>query len=166
MSRWGEGLKKSPKCWAVIQPLLCAVYMPKCQDGIMDLPSQVCVYLFKLFIALFFSPMKLIRVSEFDSERCLVLRFANRGGICTEFCISLYVYLCTSGIVQNCTKSLSRDWTCHEGLANISQMWRFCPIPVELPFQGKLPNYELIRAFSLYQVPQNSLLKFAIFHVL
>jgi smoothened protein len=39
MSRW-EGLRSSPKCWAVIQPLLCSYYFPKCQDGIIDLPPQ------------------------------------------------------------------------------------------------------------------------------
>lgn len=29
-----------PKCWAVIQPFLCALYMPRCDDGMVYLPSQ------------------------------------------------------------------------------------------------------------------------------
>ncbi|XP_021947837.1 smoothened homolog [Folsomia candida] len=37
MMRW-EGLRSSPKCWAVIQPLLCSYYFPKCQDGFIELP--------------------------------------------------------------------------------------------------------------------------------
>ncbi|XP_066525478.1 protein smoothened [Hoplias malabaricus] len=35
-----SGLKNAPRCWAVIQPLLCAVYMPKCENGKVELPSQ------------------------------------------------------------------------------------------------------------------------------
>ncbi|XP_070610602.1 protein smoothened [Erythrolamprus reginae] len=35
-----SGLRNAPRCWDVIQPLLCAVYMPKCQDGQVELPSQ------------------------------------------------------------------------------------------------------------------------------
>ncbi|KAL1513553.1 hypothetical protein ABEB36_002952 [Hypothenemus hampei] len=33
-------LKFIPKCWAVIQPFLCALYMPKCDNGEVDLPSR------------------------------------------------------------------------------------------------------------------------------
>nr|CAI5822276.1 unnamed protein product [Callosobruchus analis] len=29
-----------PNCWAVIQPFLCALYMPKCEKGKVDLPSR------------------------------------------------------------------------------------------------------------------------------
>ncbi|CAG9859679.1 unnamed protein product [Phyllotreta striolata] len=36
-------LRFVPKCWAVIQPLLCALYMPKCEDHKVDLPSyEMC----------------------------------------------------------------------------------------------------------------------------
>ncbi|KAM3832816.1 LOW QUALITY PROTEIN: protein smoothened [Vipera latastei] len=35
-----SGLRNAPRCWDVIQPLLCAVYMPKCEDGKVELPSQ------------------------------------------------------------------------------------------------------------------------------
>ncbi|ENN70504.1 hypothetical protein YQE_12680, partial [Dendroctonus ponderosae] len=36
-------LRYIPKCWAVIQPFLCALYMPKCENGQVDLPSeQMC----------------------------------------------------------------------------------------------------------------------------
>uniref|UniRef100_A0A8C7JX71 Protein smoothened n=1 Tax=Oncorhynchus kisutch TaxID=8019 RepID=A0A8C7JX71_ONCKI len=35
-----SGLRNAPRCWAVIQPLLCAVYMPKCDNGQVELPSQ------------------------------------------------------------------------------------------------------------------------------
>ncbi len=34
------GLRNAPRCWAVIQPLLCAIYMPKCENGKVELPSQ------------------------------------------------------------------------------------------------------------------------------
>uniref|UniRef100_K7FHS6 Protein smoothened n=1 Tax=Pelodiscus sinensis TaxID=13735 RepID=K7FHS6_PELSI len=34
------GLRNAPRCWDAIQPLLCAVYMPKCEDGQVELPSQ------------------------------------------------------------------------------------------------------------------------------
>ncbi|RZC37430.1 smoothened [Asbolus verrucosus] len=33
-------LRYVPKCWAVIQPFLCALYMPKCENGRVDLPSR------------------------------------------------------------------------------------------------------------------------------
>ncbi|XP_030072706.1 protein smoothened [Microcaecilia unicolor] len=35
-----SGLRNAPRCWDVIQPLLCAVYMPKCESDRVDLPSQ------------------------------------------------------------------------------------------------------------------------------
>ncbi|KAK7895353.1 hypothetical protein WMY93_020678 [Mugilogobius chulae] len=35
-----SGLRNAPRCWSVIQPLLCAVYMPKCENGKVELPSQ------------------------------------------------------------------------------------------------------------------------------
>ncbi|KAM5172055.1 protein smoothened [Mantella aurantiaca] len=34
------GLRNAPRCWEAIQPLLCAVYMPKCEGGKVELPSQ------------------------------------------------------------------------------------------------------------------------------
>lgn len=34
------GLRNAPRCWAVIQPLLCAVYMPKCENDRVELPSR------------------------------------------------------------------------------------------------------------------------------
>lgn len=33
-------LRYIPKCWAVIQPFLCALYMPKCDNDQVDLPSR------------------------------------------------------------------------------------------------------------------------------
>uniref|UniRef100_A0A4W3JHJ9 Protein smoothened n=1 Tax=Callorhinchus milii TaxID=7868 RepID=A0A4W3JHJ9_CALMI len=36
-----SGLRNAPGCWNVIQPLLCAIYMPKCENGKVDLPGQV-----------------------------------------------------------------------------------------------------------------------------
>ncbi|GAB6025121.1 hypothetical protein CHUAL_010547 [Chamberlinius hualienensis] len=38
--KWQSSLRNIPKCWAMIQTLLCAVYMPRCENGIVDLPSQ------------------------------------------------------------------------------------------------------------------------------
>lgn len=35
-----EYLHFVPKCWAVIQPFLCALYMPKCENDTVDLPSK------------------------------------------------------------------------------------------------------------------------------
>ncbi|XP_026877431.2 smoothened homolog [Electrophorus electricus] len=40
LAMW-SGLRNAPRCWAVIQPLLCAVYMPKCENGKVELPSQL-----------------------------------------------------------------------------------------------------------------------------
>ena len=38
-----EGLKNVPKCWSVIQPLLCSTYYPECQNGrISKVPYQLC----------------------------------------------------------------------------------------------------------------------------
>ena len=38
-----EALKAVPKCWAVIQPLLCSVYLPKCENGkVSKVPHQLC----------------------------------------------------------------------------------------------------------------------------
>ncbi|XP_063304391.1 protein smoothened [Pelobates fuscus] len=34
------GIRNVPRCWEAIQPLLCAVYMPKCEGGKVELPSQ------------------------------------------------------------------------------------------------------------------------------
>ncbi|MFT7805528.1 smoothened homolog [Arapaima gigas] len=39
LAMW-SGLRNAPRCWAVVQPLLCAVYMPKCDGGKVELPSQ------------------------------------------------------------------------------------------------------------------------------
>uniref|UniRef100_UPI00398F703B protein smoothened n=1 Tax=Pristiophorus japonicus TaxID=55135 RepID=UPI00398F703B len=36
-----SGLRNAPGCWSVIQQLLCAVYMPKCENGKVELPGQV-----------------------------------------------------------------------------------------------------------------------------
>nr|CAD7456561.1 unnamed protein product [Timema tahoe] len=51
-----RGARRIPKCWAVIQPILCALYMPKCENDTVDLPSQVGYYfkntLFKCFVDL------------------------------------------------------------------------------------------------------------------
>ncbi|XP_014666339.1 PREDICTED: smoothened homolog isoform X2 [Priapulus caudatus] len=38
--RLWSGLRSVPECWAVIQPLLCAVYVPKCVIDKVDLPSR------------------------------------------------------------------------------------------------------------------------------
>ncbi|KAG7209538.1 hypothetical protein KM043_015618 [Ampulex compressa] len=35
-----QGLRHIPKCWAVVQPLLCSIFMPKCVNDTVDLPSQ------------------------------------------------------------------------------------------------------------------------------
>lgn len=35
-----QGLQQIPRCWAVVQPLLCAYYRPRCQDDGVALPSQ------------------------------------------------------------------------------------------------------------------------------
>lgn len=39
LAMW-SGLRNAPRCWSVIQPLLCAIYMPKCENGRVELPSQ------------------------------------------------------------------------------------------------------------------------------
>lgn len=35
-----QHLRHVPKCWAVIQPFLCSLYMPKCEKDRVDLPSM------------------------------------------------------------------------------------------------------------------------------
>lgn len=37
-----ENLYRVPKCWAVIQPVLCALFFPRCDPntGLMDLPTH------------------------------------------------------------------------------------------------------------------------------
>ncbi|KAL1488964.1 hypothetical protein ABEB36_014747 [Hypothenemus hampei] len=40
LQMYEQYLKFIPKCWAVIQPFLCALYMPKCDNGEVDLPSR------------------------------------------------------------------------------------------------------------------------------
>ena len=35
-----QGLRHIPKCWAVVQPFLCSLYMPKCTNDTVELPSQ------------------------------------------------------------------------------------------------------------------------------
>ncbi|XP_072744512.1 protein smoothened isoform X1 [Anoplolepis gracilipes] len=35
-----QALKHVPKCWAVVQPFLCSIFMPKCVNNTVDLPSQ------------------------------------------------------------------------------------------------------------------------------
>ncbi|KZC04568.1 PREDICTED: protein smoothened [Dufourea novaeangliae] len=35
-----QALRHIPKCWAVVQPLLCSIFMPKCINDTVDLPSQ------------------------------------------------------------------------------------------------------------------------------
>ncbi|KAM4570076.1 protein smoothened [Odontesthes bonariensis] len=39
LAMW-SGLRNAPRCWSVIQPLLCAIYMPKCENGRVELPGQ------------------------------------------------------------------------------------------------------------------------------
>lgn len=33
-----QSLRYIPKCWAVVQPFLCSLYMPKCTNDTVDLP--------------------------------------------------------------------------------------------------------------------------------
>ena len=39
LQEW-SGLRHVPECWAVIQPLLCSVYMPRCYNGSVEMPSR------------------------------------------------------------------------------------------------------------------------------
>lgn len=39
-----SGLQGAPRCWDVIQPLLCAVYMPRCNDSQVNMyPKELCL---------------------------------------------------------------------------------------------------------------------------
>ncbi|XP_065218384.1 protein smoothened [Planococcus citri] len=40
LHKWHKTLIHIPKCWAVVQPFLCALFMPKCEDGQVVLPSK------------------------------------------------------------------------------------------------------------------------------
>lgn len=35
-----QTLRHVPKCWAVVQPFLCSIFMPKCVNNSVELPSQ------------------------------------------------------------------------------------------------------------------------------
>ncbi|XP_011695451.1 PREDICTED: protein smoothened isoform X2 [Wasmannia auropunctata] len=35
-----QALKHVPKCWAVVQPFLCSLFMPKCTNDVVELPPQ------------------------------------------------------------------------------------------------------------------------------
>lgn len=35
-----QALKHVPKCWSVVQPFLCSIFMPKCINNTVELPSQ------------------------------------------------------------------------------------------------------------------------------
>ncbi|XP_071451217.1 protein smoothened [Hetaerina americana] len=37
---WEQSLRWVPRCWAVVQPLLCALYFPRCDNSSVHLPSQ------------------------------------------------------------------------------------------------------------------------------
>ena len=39
LEQW-KGLKFLSKCWAVLQPLLCQVYKPRCQNSTVKLPCR------------------------------------------------------------------------------------------------------------------------------
>lgn len=39
LRRW-EGLRFLPKCWSVLQPFLCEVYVPKCENSTVKLPCR------------------------------------------------------------------------------------------------------------------------------
>jgi hypothetical protein len=84
MSRW-EGLRSSPRCWAVIQPLLCSYYMPKCQDGLIDLPSQVIIFNYGMAV-------------------CVV----EEGCGWTMWVLNLFIRFVYTGVVPNHKESLSR----------------------------------------------------------
>ncbi|KAL0274722.1 UNVERIFIED_CONTAM: hypothetical protein PYX00_002782 [Menopon gallinae] len=44
LQRW-ESLRKIPKCWSILQPFLCALYMPKCeQEAVYLLTQKRCRY--------------------------------------------------------------------------------------------------------------------------
>ncbi|KAL1441946.1 hypothetical protein MTO96_008160 [Rhipicephalus appendiculatus] len=53
------GLRQIPRCWAVVQPLLCAVYRPRCVDGLVTLPSHETCRLVRAFC----------RITALDSDR-------------------------------------------------------------------------------------------------
>ena len=38
LTMW-QGLQYVPKCWEVVQPFLCAIYMPKCEEDKVEVPS-------------------------------------------------------------------------------------------------------------------------------
>lgn len=41
MLEYWKILKKFPYCWEKIQPILCAYYMPNCENNTVYLPTQV-----------------------------------------------------------------------------------------------------------------------------
>lgn len=56
-----QRLRNIPKCWAVIQPFLCSLYMPKCENGKVDLPS-------KEMCRIMLGPCKILYKTSFFTE--------------------------------------------------------------------------------------------------
>lgn len=85
-------LRYIPKCWAVIQPFLCALYMPKCENDTVDLPSkEMCRITQKpckiLFNTTFFSEFMNCDNEELFPSKCKndihEVKF-NTTGLCME----------------------------------------------------------------------------------
>lgn len=85
-------LRYIPKCWAVIQPFLCALYMPKCENGKVDLPSKEMCQLTLKPCKMFYNSSVFPKFLNCDDERIFSsnckndvqeLRF-NITGFCME----------------------------------------------------------------------------------
>ncbi|KAJ3653499.1 hypothetical protein Zmor_012748 [Zophobas morio] len=87
-----EYLRYMPKCWAVIQPFLCALYMPKCENGKVDMPSREMCQLTLKPCKMFYNSSVFPKFLNCDDERIFSsnctndvqgLRF-NTTGFCME----------------------------------------------------------------------------------
>ncbi|XP_075546979.1 smoothened, frizzled class receptor isoform X2 [Dermacentor variabilis] len=70
------GLRQIPRCWAVVQPLLCAVYRPRCVDGLVTLPSHETCRLVRAFC----------RITALDSDRWPFFLRCQQGGTFASGC--------------------------------------------------------------------------------
>lgn len=70
------GLRQIPRCWAVVQPLLCAVYRPRCVDGLVTLPSHETCRLVRAFC----------RITALDSDRWPFFLRCQQEGIFASGC--------------------------------------------------------------------------------
>lgn len=82
LAQW-SGLRFAPRCWEVVQPLLCAIYLPKCSTegnySVVELPGE-CDHSTNNVIA--FCSQYQINLS---TENCTYFKYIYRLGYLREY---------------------------------------------------------------------------------